>query len=174
MKQKVEEGKFREDLYYRLNVAHILLPPLRERKEEILPMARMFLKQLYDSQKTLLTKISSKAVTILEDYPWKGNIRELKSAIDRVALFWDDTEIRPEHLDFLIEADTNIKRRATISTVVSAENIILPESNFNLKNLNLEIVKKVLDKHQWNKAKSARYLGISRDELYTYVKRLSN
>ena len=174
MKQKVEEGKFREDLYYRLNVAHILLPPLRERKEEILPMARMFLKQLYDSQKTLLTKISSKAVTILEDYPWKGNIRELKSAIDRVALFWDDTEIRPEHLDFLIEADTNIKRRATISTVVSAENIILPESNFNLKNLNLEIVKKVLDKHQWNKAKSARYLGTSRDELYTYVKRLSN
>lgn len=174
IKQKVEEGLFREDLYYRLNVAHVILPPLRERKEEILPMARMFLRQLNDSQKTLFTKISSKAVTILENYPWKGNIRELKSAIERIALFWDDTEIQPEHLEFLVKIDTIIKPHESFPAEVSAENIILPESSFNLKNLNLEIVKKVLVKHQWNKAKSARYLGISRDELYTYVKRISD
>ena len=67
-----------------------------------------------------------------------------------------------------------IKRQDSIPSEVSAENIVLPENNFNLKNLNLEIVKKALVMHQWNKAKSARYLGISRDELYTYVERISN
>jgi two-component system response regulator PilR (NtrC family) len=94
IKEEIEEGRFREDLYYRLNVVPINIPPLRERKEDIPLLAEHFLKKLSDTPK----KITPEAMKLLMDYPWKGNVRELENVIERIALLVDKEEITPADL----------------------------------------------------------------------------
>lgn len=95
MKETIEQKLFREDLYYRLNVVPIRLPALRERKEDILPLAEYFLQKLCpDSQKTF----SPRACQLLLDYPWPGNIRELANIIERTIVMDSSEIIQPEHL----------------------------------------------------------------------------
>ena len=94
IKEEIEEGRFREDLYYRLNVVPINIPPLRERKEDIPLLAEHFLKELSDTPK----KITPEAMKLLMDYPWKGNVRELENVIERIALLVDKEEITPADL----------------------------------------------------------------------------
>jgi len=94
IKEEIEEGRFREDLYYRLNVVPVHIPPLRERKEDIPLLAEHFLKKLSDTPK----KMTHEAMKLLMDYPWKGNVRELENVIERIALLVDKDEITPEDL----------------------------------------------------------------------------
>jgi two-component system response regulator PilR (NtrC family) len=94
IKEEIEEGRFREDLYYRLNVVPVHIPPLRERKEDIPLLAEHFLKKLSDTPK----KITHEAMKLLMDYPWRGNVRELENVIERIALLVDKEEITPEDL----------------------------------------------------------------------------
>jgi two-component system response regulator PilR (NtrC family) len=89
IKEEIEEGRFREDLFYRLNVVPINIPPLRERKEDIPLLAEHFLKKLSDTPK----KMTPEAMQLLMDYPWKGNVRELENVIERIALLVDKEEI---------------------------------------------------------------------------------
>ncbi len=169
IKKKLSEGAFRKDLYYRLKVGHIIIPPLKERTEEIIPLAKMFLLQLKEQKKTNIGSITSSAIEILKKHNWPGNVRELKSTIERIALLWDDVELKPEHLEVLFQ-DTkqiaNIPQKNTISGLLS-EN-----ENFELNKWILTTVKEALIKHNWNKTATAQYLGISRGSLYTYIKLL--
>jgi two-component system response regulator PilR (NtrC family) len=89
IKEEIEEGRFREDLFYRLNVVPINIPPLRERKEDIPLLAEHFLKKLSDTPK----KMTHEAMKLLMDYPWRGNVRELENVIERIALLVDKEEI---------------------------------------------------------------------------------
>jgi len=169
----VADGTFRQDLYYRLNVAHIPIPPLRQRREEIIPLARLFMQELFQKKRTRFDGISPAAARLLETYDWPGNVRELKSAIDRVALLYDDAEIRPAHLEFLVPgASDTADLPAQGQTQFSGEEILLPDDAFDLDGWTLNIVKKALAKNFWNKTETARYLGISRGALYTYLKHL--
>lgn len=100
----VHEGKFREDLYYRLNVVPISIPPLRERPEDIIPMIRIFLNQNNKKMKEH-KEIDSKAIAILIKYPWPGNVRELQNIIERLVITTRRTTIHPENLpSFIREA----------------------------------------------------------------------
>ena len=96
-----QAGRFREDLYYRLNVAKITIPPLRERQVDIIPLSLFFMNSFNEKFGKNFRGISPAARQMLLDYPWRGNVRELRNAIERVILMEDGEEIQPAHLTFL-------------------------------------------------------------------------
>ncbi|UCH98109.1 MAG: sigma-54-dependent Fis family transcriptional regulator, partial [Candidatus Aminicenantes bacterium] len=143
--QKVKAGRFREDLFYRLNVAYIQVPPLRERKEAIAPLAQMFLTQYAEKKNRRFRFLHRDTVRILEEYPWPGNIRELQNTIERAVLLYDDIEARPEHIRFLTEADVNgnhyFSAAESGTGFLDPGSIKLPPDKLDLKTLEEEIVR---------------------------------
>jgi len=133
LRQLVKEGKFREDLYYRLNVVEINIPPLRERKEDIIPLAEHFLKLFSTKYSKSIKGFTEKAKEVLIAYPWPGNVRELKNVIERLVLFSDKEIIDKEDLYCI----TSINQREDLKPieVIEKEHILrtLQEVNFNKK-----------------------------------------
>ena len=93
LEQLVREGRFREDLYYRINTVHIALPPLRERKEDIVPLAQLFLERFAEKYHRPLTGIAPDAAAILVDGRWSGNIRELQNCIEKAVILSEGREL---------------------------------------------------------------------------------
>ncbi|NPU85923.1 MAG: sigma-54-dependent Fis family transcriptional regulator [Syntrophaceae bacterium] len=104
LEDAISEGKFRKDLYYRLNIVKLWLPPLRERKEDTVPIALFFMNKFNKKYGKRFQEISEGARRILVDAPWTGNIRELKNAIDRVVLMEEGSIIEPRHLAFVVNS----------------------------------------------------------------------
>lgn len=156
------EGKFRLDLYYRLNVAKITVPPLKDRKEEIIPLAQMFLSEFSESKKKRFKMIHKEAMKLLEQYEWQGNVRELQNTIERVVLLYDDIELKPQYLQFL-ENDQYYPLEG--ACILESGKIELPDHPINLDEINKEIVQKALKKFNGNKSKTADFLSISRSAL---------
>jgi len=152
LKQEVEMGTFREDLYYRLNTITITLPPLRERKEDISLLCRHFLEDCRSRMGKVIKGISPEAMQRLMDYDWPGNVRELRSLVERAFILTQDNIIKPEELPFSIQ---NSPEKA-ISTLAEHEK---------------QIILKTLEDSSWNKNEAARRLGISRATLYNKIKR---
>ena len=153
LREMVEKGTFREDLYYRLNVVDILTPPLRERKEDIVPLAKTFLdKYQRDYGKTGL-KLSDKTVEILKRYNWPGNIRELENVIQR-AIIMSENEILPQDLP------------ASVKYQVPA----VDEELVALKEVEKKHILKVLAAVDQNKSKAAEILQIDRKTLREKIK----
>ncbi|EGW39540.1 sigma-54 dependent transcriptional regulator [Desulfosporosinus sp. OT] len=149
----ISKGTFREDLYYRLNVMRIVMPPLRSRKEDIPLLVNHFLEKFDPSH---YKKISPEAMKILTHYNWPGNIRELQNAIERALIVCQGAEIQPVHfpkelLNSLEETSTPV--------------INLTEGGFTLGELEKHLIIKALEKHNNNQTKVAKYLGISRPTL---------
>ncbi|HVV50434.1 MAG TPA: sigma-54 dependent transcriptional regulator [Polyangia bacterium] len=94
----VKAGRFREDLYYRLNVVEVRMPPLRERREDILPLARAFLSTFTRATRPMAPEISPAAALALEQHDWPGNVRELRNTIERIAILWPTSVVEPEAL----------------------------------------------------------------------------
>lgn len=164
----VEENRFRNDLYYRINAAHIILPPLRKQKEAIAPLAQMFLTHFAMERLKKFRLIDKSAVKILESHPWYGNIRELKNVIERVVVLYDDNELRPQHLSFL-EEYTAFENEGKF--VLRPGSFILPDEDLDLEELNYEIVQKALEKFKGNKSQTARYLGLTPSALRSRLKK---
>jgi two-component system response regulator HydG len=155
LNEYVSEGKFREDLYYRLNVITIEIPPLRERPEDILPLARHFLK----SRK--LNKRPSAAVErILQNHPWPGNVRELANAMERASVLSRTEIIMPQHLP------PNLRKNP--AAINESENDALR----TLKQREDEAIRKALEKTGGNQTKAAELLGISRRTLINKLKKI--
>jgi DNA-binding NtrC family response regulator len=165
LQQKVKDGRFREDLYYRLNVGYILIPPLLERKEDIAPLAQLFLSRYAEKKNRRFRFLHRDAITILEEQPWPGNIRELKNTIERVILLYDDIEIRPEHLRFLTTGGNGFGNPQREMTALEPGKFSLPPDKLDLKQLEEEIVQKALQRFNGNKTKTAQYLGLTRSAL---------
>ena len=124
--EEIKNGRFREDLYYRLNVITIEVPPLRERREDIIPLLKLFLKKHNNKLKKNIKRFSSKALNILESYDYSGNIRELENIIERTLVLTDNEEIKLEDLpEYLINLNTSL--------VKDSENITIKVGT-NLKN----------------------------------------
>jgi two-component system response regulator AtoC len=171
--QKVRAGRFREDLYYRLNVAYIQVPPLRERKEAIAPLGQLFLTQYAEKKNRRFRFLHRDTIKILEDYPWPGNIRELQNTVERAVLLYDDIEIRPEHIRFLTVAESDSPSTVLSEPggpVLDPTQIHLPPDQLDLKTLEEEIVRKALLKFNGNKTKAAEYLGLTRSALRSRLK----
>lgn len=152
--QAIKQGLFREDLYYRLNVIHIHLPPLRERKEDIPLLAKHFLQKFGPTYH--VDKISPEAMELLCEYNWPGNIRELQNVIERSAIICQGTIIKPEHLP----RELNTPRKFPAGAVIN-----FPDSGISLEEVEKELILKALEKSGGNQTKAAQLLGITRSAL---------
>ncbi|MEZ5973455.1 MAG: sigma-54 dependent transcriptional regulator [Planctomycetota bacterium] len=155
-----EEGDFREDLYYRLNVLSIIVPPLRERPEDIAPIAVHFLARFGEDLGRTFTGFSEAAMDRLRTYPWPGNVRELRNTIERAALFATGGMIRPEQLQ--LEAKPALAANGT------GPNLPLP--SFKLKDMERSLIERVINDCAGNRSLAARQLGINRTTLYNKLK----
>lgn len=155
--EMVKKGTFREDLYYRLNVYTIEIPPLNERPEDIITLSHHFIKMNNLKFGKNFKEISPEAEKILVDHQWKGNVRELQNVIERIHLFEEDTVIRAEHLEFM-----NTLKKAKPST--KEKFTALPETGLDaeLDSIEKKIILQALEQTKWNKSKAARLLRLSR------------
>jgi len=145
LEEAVQRGEFREDLYYRLNVISLEIPPLRERKEDIIPLAEHFMTGR-------VGKISPKARSLLMDYHWPGNVRELRNCIERAVVLGDGKVIQPEDLPH------NIRTIRTGGQVI-------PVPLESLEQMEQDHIIRVLRHTGWHKSNAARILGITRQTL---------
>lgn len=173
IEKKVQEGVFRQDLYFRLNVGRLNLPPLRERTEEILPLANMFLLELGRKRGKQFKRIGNAAAGMLLAHSWPGNVRELINTMEWVTFMHDDIELKPSHLVIPGQLKTDYSFQGGSHTpVLDPVNFSLPAQGLDLECWVREIVRQALAMHNGNKTDTARYLGISRSSLYCHLKRL--
>jgi DNA-binding NtrC family response regulator len=156
LKNLVEDGQFREDLYYRLSVVTIDVPPLRERREDIPLLTQHFVKQFSDRYAIPGLSISEEALEKLAQYNWPGNVRELQNVIERISVLTKNDKIDVGELP--PEIRSSASRIANI-------NLKLPEGGIDLEQIEKEILLQALEKHSWNQSQAARYLNISRKTL---------
>ncbi len=164
LKEMVEAGTFREDLYYRLNVINLRVPPLRERKEDIPLLAEFFLQKAGDANGGAKRMLTKRALEKLYDYPWPGNVRELQNEMERlVVLAGDETKILPETLS------PKILEVSEKSKVQGAR--LQGKLKDALEDLEREMIREGLRRTGWNKSKLAKELGISRAGLIMKVEK---
>ncbi len=149
----VREGTFRADLYYRLNVFGITLPPLRDRKEDIPLLADHFLRKYSRAMNKRFTNLSRPALDVLMHYPWPGNVRELENAIERAMVIGRGPEIQAA--DFPLQVTTPPQ----------------PESGLALEDVERAHILHVLETCEWNQTRAAKVLGIDRVTLYNKIKK---
>ena len=161
LKQLVQEGLFREDLYYRLNVFPIVLPPLRDRMQDIPVLIKHFLTKYSKSTGKKISEINSEALLLMMNYEWPGNVRELENAIEHAFVTCQDKEITPLHLPKDIRPqDMLLQPVGPVRTGPSKR-----------KKLTKEELSLLLDKFDNNMTDAARYLGIDRTTLWRWVKK---
>lgn len=160
LQQLMEEGKFREDLYYRLNVVSILIPPLRERKEDIPELINDFITEFSEKNNKGKLKISPDAMKTLSNYYWKGNIRELKNTIERLVILSNGNMIESKDIPAEILSSVNMPSFIGLDT----------DNTFNLKkaveDFEKNIILEALATVKGNKAQAAELLNIKRSTLY--------
>ncbi|MBW1979750.1 MAG: sigma 54-interacting transcriptional regulator [Deltaproteobacteria bacterium] len=155
--EQVQKGKFREDLYYRLNVVHIHIPPLRERREDILVLAQYFLDRYKPIRGTANLKFASETMQVLENYHWPGNVRELQNAIERAVVMGNNEEIQPEDLPFSV-----------VPAAETSESLLGLSLKEALDSWKRDFLQKNLDMHGGSVKATAKTLDIQR----TYLSRL--
>ena len=156
LRTMVEDAQFREDLFYRLSVVTITLPPLRERKEDIPLLVEHFLKKHCSRYQIPFVSVSDEAFEVLAQHNWPGNVRELENVIEHLVVLGKGDVIKPEHLPTEI--------RQTKSRIGSIS-LKLPEEGISLEEVEKEILLQALEKHHWHQTKAAQYLNISRKTL---------
>jgi len=158
LKKAVDEGKFRDDLYYRLNVIAIELPPLREHKEDIPLLVHHFIEKFNIEMGGKVERIAEEALDILMKYDWPGNVRELENVIERAMVITRGTLIKAEDLH--------------LSPQVLKEKGAVPSSDDKtIKSIEKKHIARVLEENNWNVQKSAEQLGIDRVTLYNKIKK---
>ncbi|MCK5712638.1 MAG: sigma 54-interacting transcriptional regulator, partial [Hyphomicrobiaceae bacterium] len=171
---EAQAGRFREDLLYRLRVLVIELPPLRERKEDMIAIAQAFLKKRCQAQNKVLKTLSSETIKLFQKYAWPGNVRELQNVLEQVVLLSDDDIIEPSSLpdDFLKNA-TGSSRRQLDSLEALARQMVesggYSKANPLMPQLEALLAAKMAE-HIQSKSKAASLLGITKPTLYTRLR----
>ena len=164
LKKAIAEGKFREDLYYRLNVVPIKLPPLRERKEDIPLLVRCFLGIFNQEFGKKIKDIAPEAMESLVNYSWPGNVRELRNVIERLVALTKEEVISHERLplDILLSAETG-------EADIGKEGMLLKEAREQFEKY---FILGVLEKVNWNQTEAAKILGVHRNTLLMKIQNL--
>jgi transcriptional regulator with PAS, ATPase and Fis domain len=152
--EEVRQGRFREDLYYRLNVLPIVLPPLRERGDDIPRLVHFYIDSYNTEFKKRVRGIHPEAMKYLEAYAWPGNIRELRNAIERAMLLAEG--------DTLVRADFPASSSGSLRL---GERVELPSGGIDLEQLERSLVVQALERTGWNQTKAAALLGVNRDQI---------
>ncbi|HEY6010693.1 MAG TPA: sigma-54 dependent transcriptional regulator, partial [Nitrospirota bacterium] len=153
VERSVKLGTFREDLYYRLSVITLTVPPLRERREDISLLASHFLRKF---NKGADVRLAPEALAALMSFGWPGNVRELENAIERASVLRRGDVITPAELP-----DKILNRERGVEDII----LNLPEEGISLEDLEKNLIIKALDRHKGNQTRAAEYLGITRPTL---------
>ncbi|MEW5807278.1 MAG: sigma-54 dependent transcriptional regulator, partial [Acidobacteriota bacterium] len=163
----VRQGQFREDLYYRLRVIPLHMPPLRERKEDIPALTDHFIK-IFSSEfkRKTIPRFSDDAMNFMVHYDWPGNIRELRNVVERLMILGGGEVFEVEDLprDMFFSKKEEVRPQGE-------KGLVLPESGTSLKEVEKELVKQALEKTRWNQTHAAKLLNIGRDALRYKMKK---
>ncbi len=173
LQQLIYDNKFREDLYYRLRVVQIPLPPLRDRKEDIPILAQAFLKRYSEETGKELKTFNSEVVDLFLSYSWPGNVRELQHAVEHAAIFAQESQVTMNDLPEEITHTTGTQVQETSQLTDFDRNSIVIPIGTPLEEAELQIIRKTLDNVGGNKEEAARVLGLSRSSLYRRLPKLS-
>jgi DNA-binding NtrC family response regulator len=152
--QEVGSGRFRQDLLFRLNTIEIRVPPLRERREDIPPLAHHFLKQHAQRYRKRVTGFEAAALKALSDHPWPGNVRELDHAVERAVLMAQGSDVRVSDLGLRTAGDGPARLE-----------------ELSLEEVEAFLIKKSLARYEGNVSRAAEALGLSRSALYRRLQR---
>jgi DNA-binding NtrC family response regulator len=158
LESEVKKGNFRDDLYFRLNVVKLHIPPLRERKEDILPLFRFFVDRFNEQFKKSFVQISEEAEGRILAYPWIGNVRELRNTAERIVLLEKGDAILGKHLSFLTEKERDSEDAVRLQPMIPPQGIVL-------ETVEKEYILEALRIKKGNKFQAAKLLSISRSAL---------
>lgn len=169
LEKEIENGNFREDLYYRLNRIPIHIPPLRERLEDVPKLCHRLIQKINHDYGRNVEVIEKDAITILQQYHWPGNVRELENILGRAIIFMNFNEavIKKEHLPPLAKSSQPVYKQ--IAVLEKTETLQKMLADYEMK-----IIKEVLQKHRGNKTNAAKELGISIRSLYYKLEKMQN
>jgi DNA-binding NtrC family response regulator len=154
LEQMAKEGKFREDLYYRLNVIPVQSPPLRARREDILPLAEHFLKRQTRGGQSV-RRLSPTAAKLVQEYSWPGNVRQLESAVKRAVLLCEGDEIEVEDLPF------EIRQEQSPGQTTDEFQFRLPPEGISFEEVERSFIMQAMEKTDWNITRAAKLLGLT-------------
>ena len=154
LEEEVKKGKFREDLYYRLNVMAVNLPPLRERRDDIPKLINHYVDLFNGEFRKKIHSVSMNAMHALQAYGWPGNVRELRNAVERAMLLAESNELNESHFPVLSAAPGEL-----------SAGFSLPAGGINLEALERSLVVQALERAGWNQTRAATLLGLNRDQI---------
>jgi len=156
LNKQVATGEFRQDLYYRLNVVPLELPPLAQRTDDLEHLIMHFLAMMAETHSIAPPNFSKQSLKVLKNYPWPGNIRELRNLCERLSILLAGKTIEPENLPHEFVTHSSLPKPADFT---------LPENGIQLESLEADLIHQALSRTKGNRSKSAKLLGLSRDTL---------
>jgi DNA-binding NtrC family response regulator len=171
LKELVASGKFREDLYYRLNVFPIRLPPLRERRDDIPDLAIHFLRSCCNAIGRGVPRVNADAMESLVNYHWPGNVRELEHAVERLAILVEGEEIEPVHVSAALYRTDSSIRSATPKTSEELKNLKKRVRESSVQEIEKLFVEESLMRNNWNISKAARDVNMQRSNFQALMRK---
>ena len=185
LERAVRDNTFRQDLYYRLAIISIFLPPLRERKEDILPLVEFFIERYNRTFRKKITGITDESRRLMLKYDWPGNVRELKNAVERAMILDDENQLRPDYLPFAVaqqhsaftafELSSGNNNGGVVGKALpdgrSLPKLEIPEGGTSLEEVERELVDLAMTQANGNQTHAAKLLDISRDALRYKLKK---
>jgi DNA-binding NtrC family response regulator len=159
LEEEVAKGNFREDLFYRINVANVIVPSLKDRTEDLSYLAYSFMMEFAQKFNKNVTAIDEKAIAILKAHEWKGNIRELRNIMERVMLLTEEEILKDYHFSFLAD------KIESNETQIGRFNLEIPPSGIKMEIVLKDLILKTLNITDGNQVKAAKILGLSRSKL---------
>lgn len=168
LQKSIEDKTFRNDLYYRLQVIPIFLPALRERQEDILPLATHFIELYNRDFNKKVQGIAPMAERMMLDYAWPGNVRELKNVIERAIILGNDETLLLDHLPLEIVAKSSSEGGAALAPMSIFH---LPPEGVDIEEVEKELIRQALDSTEWNQSKAAKKLNLGIDAFRYRMKK---
>lgn len=170
LRDMVDRGEFREDLYFRLNVVRVEMPPLRTRREDVVLLANAFLQEFAKENDRPFKPLTDPAVSLLLGYAWPGNVRELRTAIEHGVVMSNDDVIDARHLPDFLHAAPHFVSAPPATAAEAAKKPLAANGEFNLHALEANAIRAALDASHGNRTKAAELLGVSRRTLQRKIK----
>jgi transcriptional regulator with PAS, ATPase and Fis domain len=168
LREAVKEGAFRQDLYFRLNVIQILIPPLRDRTDDIVPLTKFFIEHYNRKFKRNIEGITDAAAKLLQEHDWPGNVRELRNAIERAMILEESALITSPSLPIAISRPDGGGGQTAVSASVD-----IPTGGLSLEDNERSLLARALEKTNGNQTQAARLLRITRDTLRYKMKKFN-
>jgi transcriptional regulator with PAS, ATPase and Fis domain len=164
LRHAMRQGRFRLDLYYRLNVIQLAIPPLRERRDDILPLVNHFINSFNQKFKRQIKGVSPHTAELLLAHDWPGNVREVRNTVERAMVLEESSWVQPSSLRIQRDSSPGVPAFATTSAGINFEGMGLEQAERTM-------LLRALEKYNWNQSQAARALGISRDTLRYRMKK---